>query len=86
MLSGPMTFLESWRRCKLGLGLDEAAGDDELKAAGEAVGEDTDDDREAEQKRTATAASVIGSWLKPLAKNLGEEIEAIDKAEKALRA
>lgn len=83
MLSGPMTFLESWRRCKLGLGLDEAAGDEELKAAGEAVGEDTDDDREAEQ-RTATAASVIGSWLKPLAKDLGEEIEAIDKAEKAL--
>jgi len=79
MLSGPTTFLESWRRCKMGLELEAAANDDELKAAGEATREDTDDDREAEQ-RDATAAGVIGAWMQPLAKDLKPEIAAIDMA------
>lgn len=83
MLSGPITFLESWRRCKMGLELDDAAGDDELRAAGHAAGEDTDDDREAEQKN-ATAASVIGAWLKPMAKDLQEAIAEIDAAAKGI--
>ncbi len=83
MLSGPVTFLESWRRCKMGLELEEAANDDDLQAAGKATEEDTDDDREAEQ-RGATAASVIGAWMQPMATELETEIAAIDAAAKRL--
>ena len=77
MLSGPVAFLDSWRRCKMGLEEREAANDSEVVAAGRAAQEDTDDDREAEQ-RSATAAVVIGSWMKPLAEHVQREIEQID--------
>lgn len=83
MLSGPATFLESWRRCKMGLQTDEAANDEELRAAGQAAKVETDDDREAEQ-RTATAATVIGAWMQPLADSLDAEIKRIDAAAKKL--
>ena len=79
MLSGPMTFLESWRRCKLGLQEEEAAKDSDVVTAGKAAEEDTDDDREAQQRET-TAAGVIGAWLKDLAGDVQQEIEAIDSA------
>jgi len=81
MLSGPVTFLESWRRCKIGLQLEDPANDDDLRAAGEAANEETADDREAEQ-RGATAAAVIGAWMQPLAKDLEAEIARIDAAAK----
>jgi len=83
LLSGPIPFLDSWRRCKMGLGEAQAADDSEVVAAGRATQEDTDDDREAEQ-RSATAAVVIGSWLKPLAPDTHEEIEQIDAAAEGL--
>ncbi len=83
LLSGPATFLESWRRCKMGLQTDEPANDEELRTAGQAAKEETDDDREAEQ-RTATAASVIGAWMQPLADALEMEITRIDAAAKKL--
>ncbi len=83
MLSGPVTFLESWRRCKMGLQLEEAANDDDLRAAGEAANVETADDREAEQ-RGATAAAVIGAWMQPLAKDLEAEIGKIDAAAKQI--
>lgn len=79
MLSGPVTFLESWRRCKMGLQTQEAADDDDLRAAGQAAKEETDDDREAEQ-RGATAAAVIGAWMQPIAGDLEAEIAGIDAA------
>jgi len=79
MLSGPMTFLESWRRCKLGLAEEDAADDQDVVAAGRSAKEDTDDDREAQQ-RESTAAVVIGSWMKAIADDVGDEIEAIDQA------
>lgn len=79
MLSGPVTFLESWRRCKMGLQTEEAADDEDMRAAGQAANEETDDDREAEQ-RGATAAAVIGAWMQPLAKELESEIAKIDAA------
>jgi superfamily II DNA or RNA helicase len=77
LLSGPMTFLESWRRCKAGLGETEIADDNDVVAVGQKAEEETDDDREAEQ-RESTAAGVIGSWLKALAAHVQEEIHAID--------
>lgn len=79
MLSGPVTFLESWRRCKMGLANQDAADDDDVTAAGQAVNEETADDREAEQKG-ATAAAVIGAWMQPLARDLQSEIARIDLA------
>ena len=79
MLSGPIPFLDSWRRCKMGLAEQGAAEDSDVVAAGRAAQEDTDDDREAEQ-RSATATVVIGSWMKPLAEHVQDEIERIDAA------
>jgi superfamily II DNA or RNA helicase len=83
MLSGPMTFLESWRRCKLGLQEEEAARDSDVVTVSRAVEEDTDDDREAQQKET-TAAAVIGAWLKALVADVQQEIEDIDAAARQL--
>ncbi len=83
MLSGPVTFLESWRRCKMGLQTEQAADDDDMRAAGQAANEETDDDREAEQ-RGATAAAVIGAWMQPLAKDMKAEIAGIDIAAERL--
>lgn len=83
LLSGPATFLESWRRCKMGIEGAEAADDEDLNIAGNAVKEETADDREAEQ-RGATAASVIGSWLYPLSDKLEFEIRRIDLAAERL--
>jgi len=83
MLSGPMTFLESWRRCRLGLTEAESADDDEVVAAGRTAEEETADDREAQQ-RESTAASVIGSWMKAFADEATSEIETLDKAAEEL--
>lgn len=79
MLSGPITFLESWRRCKLGLSEEDAADDNDVVITGKSVEEDTDDDRETQQHE-ATAAVVIGSWMKTLVTDIAEEIDAIDAA------
>ena len=79
MLSGPVTFLDSWRRCKLGLEEDETADDNDVVVAGRVVGEDTDDDLEAQQ-RESTATGVIGSWLKALADQVHDEIADVDTA------
>lgn len=79
MLSGPMTFLESWQRCKAGLVEDTAADDTDLVAAGKTTLEETADDREAQQ-RDVTASTVIGSWMKNLADSITEEMADIDRA------
>ncbi len=83
MLSCPMTFLESWRRCKLGLREQQSADDREIIALGQAAREELADDREAEQ-REVVAAGAIGSWLVPLAPQLTEHIAAIDQAAASL--
>jgi len=83
MLSGAVTFLESWRRCKMGLAEEEPADDKDVLAARQAVEEETADDREAEQ-RGATAATVIGAWLKPMAEKIEEEIALLDGAARTL--
>lgn len=79
MLSGPVTFLESWRRCKLGLQEEESADDNDLVIAGNSVEEDTDDDQEYQQRELA-ASLVIGSWMREFTQVIKREIEAIDEA------
>lgn len=83
LLSGPVTFAESWRRCKLGLQEDEAADEAEVIAAQKTVAEETADDRESEQ-RQSTASTIIGSWMKAFADALAMEIRAIDTAVEGL--
>ena len=83
LLSGSITFIESWRRCKLGLREEDITDDKDVVAAGRSVEEDTDDDREAQQ-RESTAAGVIGSWMKALAADVADEIDAIDAAVRQL--
>jgi SNF2 family DNA or RNA helicase len=84
LLSGPVAFLDSWQRCKLGLAEQEGLSDDDVMAASKAVKEETADDREAEE-RTAAAAAVIGSWLKAFAADIQGEICDIDEAAGRLR-
>ena len=79
LLSGPATFADSWRRCKLGLAEEEPADDGDVVAAEKTVREDTANDREYQQ-REATASAVIGAWLKAIADNIEEEIAQTDQA------
>jgi Helicase conserved C-terminal domain/SNF2-related domain len=79
LLSCPTAFAESWRRCKEGLAQAEAAADAEVAAAERLIRQETGDDRET-QSREATAAGVVGSWLKVVADDLRDEIAAIDRA------
>ncbi|MBI4591382.1 MAG: DEAD/DEAH box helicase, partial [Candidatus Rokubacteria bacterium] len=84
LLSCPTAFAESWRRCKEGLAEDLAAGESDVDAARRNVQRDTGDDREA-QAREATAAGVVGAWLKNVAADLRSEIAAIDDGIAGLR-
>jgi hypothetical protein len=79
LLSGSTTFLDSWRRCKLGLAEVEITADEAVLAASQPVREDSEDDREAEE-RTATAVSAIGSWMKSFVSDIENEIVALDDA------
>lgn len=79
LLSGPTTFAESWRRCKLGLQEDDTADESDVIAARKNVADETADDRESEQ-RQSTASTIIGSWIKAFADQLASEIGAIDDA------
>ena len=78
-----MTFLDSWRRCKLGLSESEVTSDDGVLAASHPVREDAEDDREAEERR-ATAVATIGSWMKSFIADVQTEIEELDQAASAL--
>jgi superfamily II DNA or RNA helicase len=79
LLSCPTAFAESWRRAKEGLAEANAATDADVAAAERSVRQDTGDDRET-QSRDATAAGVVGSWLKAVADDLAPEMAAIDGA------
>ncbi len=83
LLSCPTAFAESWRRCKEGLAESSAATDSEVESAKRAVERETGDDPET-QAREATAATVVGAWLKHVAADLQDEIAAIDRALAAL--
>jgi hypothetical protein len=76
---------DSWRRCKQGLS--EESGrrlNAEVQAARRNLEAETGDDRET-QSRVATAASVVGAWMKGLASSLVAEIGGIDAAIAGLR-
>lgn len=79
LLSGPMTFIDSWKRCKLGLAEQEEVAESEVLAIKKTLQEETSDDLEIQQLE-ATASTVIGSWLKPFAGKLSREIGQIDRA------
>lgn len=83
LLSCPTSFAESWRRCKEGLAEEVPAAEVEVAAAERSFRQDTGDDRET-QTREATAASVVGAWLKASAGELQPEIADIDLAVESL--
>jgi hypothetical protein len=79
LLSCPIAFAESWRRCKEGFAEERAAVESDVDAVRRNVEQDSADDREA-QAREATAAGVVGAWLKNMADDLKAQIIAIDDA------
>ena len=85
LLSCPTAFAESWNRARQGFSDPdvEAAAETELAAAARAVRQETGDDREAEQ-RGATAATVVGAWLRNFVDDVGDEIRGIERALDAL--
>ena len=84
LLSGPMTFLESWQRCRQGLQEEtEAVEDKDVEAAQKSMAEETADDREA-QEREATATTIVGAWLRVLADDVETEMADIEKAAEGL--
>ena len=78
-----MAFADSWRRCKEGLAEDRVASEADLQVVRRIVESETGDDRET-HSRVATAANVVGAWLKGVAGELEDEIAAIDDAVSAL--
>jgi superfamily II DNA or RNA helicase len=79
LLSCPVAFAESWRRCKEGLAEASAATESDVESARRAVEREIGDDPET-QAREATAANVVGAWLKHIASDLQGEIGGIDAA------
>ena len=81
LLSCPTAFAESWSRARQGFSDPDiaAAAESELAAAVRAVRQETGDDREAEQ-RGATAATVVGAWLRNFVDDVGDEIHGIERA------
>ncbi|HET6496295.1 MAG TPA: helicase-related protein, partial [Thermoleophilia bacterium] len=77
LLSCPVAFAESWRRCSEGLADSETAGEADVDTARKSVERETGDDRET-QSREAVAAAVVGAWLKEAAADVADEIAAID--------
>jgi len=79
MLSGPMTFLESWQRCKQGLKEENIASEREVVALAKSAQEEIADDQETQQRENSTA-TVIGAWMRGFAKEAESEIKALDLA------
>lgn len=79
LLSCPVAFVESWRRCKEGLAAGEEASESEVDSVRRSVERETGDDRETQQQE-ATAAGIVGAWLKKAAPHVQSQIAAIDAA------
>lgn len=77
LLSGPVTFAESWQRCKQGLAEQDAVDETDVAAAEKTVREETADDRESQQ-RQSTASTIVGAWMKAMVNQLDSEIADID--------
>ena len=85
LLSCPVAFADSWSRARQGFAGREVelAAESEVAAAERAVRQETGDDREAEQ-REATAATVVGAWLRNFSDDVGDEIGGIERELDAL--
>lgn len=82
LLSCPAAFADSWQRTMRGMSEDTAT-DTDVAVAERVVRRRTGDDREAQQ-RQATAAAVVGGWLKNYRDELEQEIGRIQRAVEAL--
>ena len=82
LLSCPAAFADSWQRTMRGMSEDTAT-DTDVAVAERVVRRRTGDDREAQQ-RQATAAGVVGGWLRNYRAELEQEIRRIKRAVEAL--
>lgn len=83
LLSCPMTFIESWKRCKNSLDASDTVEDAELGQLKRSLDEEVTDDKEAQQWNNA-AASKVGAWLRAFTETLSQEIACIDNAVREL--
>lgn len=79
LLSCPMTFIESWKRCKASLNSDETVEDTEISQLKRSLNEEVTNDKEAQQWNNA-AASKVGAWLRAFTESLSDKIGEIDGA------
>ncbi|MXW18910.1 MAG: DEAD/DEAH box helicase [Gemmatimonadetes bacterium] len=82
LLSCPAAFADSWHRTMRGME-EGTASDADVGVAERVLGQETGDDREAQQ-RQATAATVVGGWLRNYRDDLTPEIDRIQVAVEAL--
>ena len=78
LLSCPASFADSWYRTMQGM-VEETASETDVKVAERVLRQETGDDREAQQ-RQATAATVVGGWLRNYRDELAPEIRHIQRA------
>ena len=78
LLSCPASFADSWFRTMQGLA-EEAASETDVRVAESVLRQETGDDREAQQ-RQATAATVVGGWLRNYRDEMAGEIRRIERA------
>ena len=78
LLSCPASFADSWYRTMQGM-VEETASETDVKVAERVLRQETGDDREAQQ-RQATAATVVGGWLRNYRDELSPEIRRIQRA------
>ena len=78
LLSCPASFADSWYRTMEGMA-EEPASETDVKVAERVLRQETGDDREAQQ-RQATAATVVGGWLRNYRDELAPEIRRIQRA------
>ena len=77
LLSCPASFADSWYRTMQGMA-EETASETDVRVAERVLRQETGDDREAEQ-RQATAATVVGGWLRNYREELASEIRQINR-------
>ena len=82
LLSCPAAFADSWQRTLRGMS-EETVTDTDVAVAERVVRRRTGDDREAQQ-RQATAATVVGGWMRNYRDELEWEIRRIQRAVEAL--
>ena len=78
LLSCPAAFADSWYRTMQGMA-EESASETDVRVAERVVRQETGDDREAQQ-RQATAATVVGGWLRNYRDELAPQIRRITRA------